>query len=122
MGNTLVLILFFIILPFCFWLNYRGSSTRRTARSDENFSSFHSVSIKPCSDACSSVKKLSRIRFLASKVSFLPLWDCDSKACTCIYVHYKDRRDGLERRFLNGIFASKEQRLTGNDRRKHGFI
>ncbi len=124
MDNVLVFITLFIILPLCLWLNYRSKSTQRTSHKDTQ--QFHAVSIKPCANACTQVKKLKRKSFLASEVSQIPLTGCNAKACTCRYVHYKDRRDGENRRYPSGlassILANKEQRFTDNDRRKLSFV
>ena len=124
MDNVLVFITLFIILPLCLWLNYRSKSTQRTSHKDTQ--QFHAVSIKPCANACSQVKELKGKSFLASEVSQIPLTGCDAKTCTCRYVHYKDRRDGEDRRYPSGLMSSvladEEQRLTNNDRRHHSFV
>jgi hypothetical protein len=127
MGIAEFFIMLFIILPLCFWLNYRTRSTvipHPTFHKEVN--SFHSVSIRPCSNACASVKKLKGIHFLASEVSPLPLYGCSSKKCSCTYQHYQDRRDGEDRRYLSTTLRtsleSNEQRLSDDDRRKQGFV
>ena len=124
MDNVLVFITSLIILPLYFWLNYHSKSTQRTSHKDTQ--QFHAVSIKPCANACTQVKKLKGKSFLASKVSQIPLNGCNAKACTCRYVHYTDRRDGEERRYpsglASGILANQDQRLTDNDRRKLSFV
>jgi len=127
MGIAEFFLMLFIILPLCFWLNYRAKSS---AIPHPTFhikaQSFHGVSIKPCSTACASVKSLQGKHFLASEVSSLPLSRCSSKKCRCTYVHYQDRRDGEDRRYPSAImrsfFESKEQRLSDDDRRKHSFL
>ncbi len=122
MGNVLVFIILFIVVPLCIWQIYRTRSTSLTPRSHKNTASFHCVSIAPCPNACLGAKRLKGQHFLASEVSQLPLRGCNAKTCTCTYMHYDDRRQGEERRYpsgiMNSIFASNEQRISTGDRRQ----
>jgi hypothetical protein len=124
MGNTLVFIILFVLLILGFWLYSRSKSSPATAH--KNIELFHAVSIKACPNACASVKKLKGKSFLANEVSQLPLSECNHKACTCSYIHHKDRRDNDDRRYLSsvmsGIYIDKEQRLADDDRRKKGSV
>ena len=59
---------------------------------------FHAVSLKFTSGACSAANSLEGKRFLSSAAPRLPLPDCDVLDCKCRFLHYKDRRDGDDRR------------------------
>jgi hypothetical protein len=63
-------------------------------------SPYHAVSIKPGLVCCQASKQFGNMRFLAGKAPQLPLPECTSPSCTCLYTHYSDRRSGFERRVV----------------------
>ena len=61
-------------------------------------SPYHAVSIRPGQVCCQASKQFGNMRFLVSKAPRLPLPECDSPSCTCVYSHFSDRRSGSDRR------------------------
>ena len=84
---------------------------------------FHAVSIKFASSACEAAKSMEGKRFLSSAAPRLPLPECDVLECKCRFVHYKDRRDGEDRRNPYGGLVAEaasrgQEKRKGADRRK----
>jgi hypothetical protein len=73
-------------------------------------SPFHAVSIKPGLVCCQAAKQFGNMRFLARKAPQLPLPECDSPSCTCLYTHFSDRRSGSERRAVLADSTSPDSR------------
>jgi hypothetical protein len=64
---------------------------------------YHSVSIHTGSSACLHAKGLRQQRFLSGEASQLPLAECTSPKCHCVYQHHPDRRSGNgDRRAIGG--------------------
>ena len=85
---------------------------------------FHAVSIKFASSACSAAKSLEGKRFLSGAAPQIPLPDCDVLECKCRFAHYSDRRESDDRRnpYRAGIAGETgkhnvEQRRGPRDRR-----
>jgi len=73
-------------------------------------SPYHAVSIKPGLECCQASKQFGNMRFLAHKAPRLPLPECTSSSCTCLYTHYSDRRTGSERRTILADPTSADSR------------
>ncbi len=85
---------------------------------------FHAVSIRFASSACSAAKSLDGKRFLSGAAPRIPLPDCDVLECKCRFAHYSDRRESDDRRnpYRAGIAGETgthklEQRHGPRDRR-----
>jgi hypothetical protein len=76
-------------------------------------SPYHAVSIKPGLVCCQASKQFGNMRFLAGKAPRLPLPECSSPSCTCLYAHYSDRRSGSDRR----VILADPTSLDGQSRR-----
>ena len=64
--------------------------------------SYHAVSVRAGSDACTAAQQFSGKRVLSAEALLLPLADCDrADGCTCSYRHHEDRRD-TPRRHADG--------------------
>jgi len=122
------LLILTVIMLLAFWLFSSKSKSRKSslqrkmpAKTPKKSSPYQAVSIKPCASACQQSRKVKGIKFLASKVSPLPLSDCTMN-CTCSYIHYDDRRDGDDRRFptnsLQSALAENDQRTKKTGRRQ----
>ena len=55
---------------------------------------YHAVSVHTGSTACLEAKGLRGQRFLSGEAPQLPLADCTSQHCHCVYQHHPDRRTG----------------------------
>jgi hypothetical protein len=73
-------------------------------------SPYHAVSIKPGLVCCQASKQFGNMRFLAHKAPRLPLPECTSPSCTCLYTHFSDRRTGSERRTILADPTSADSR------------
>lgn len=87
---------------------------------------YRATSIRCTANACDAAKALDRRRFLMAdgNVPRLPLADCDTPGCNCIYVKHNDRRrHGDDRREIGGMsqlrreHAGEPDRRSGRDRR-----
>lgn len=72
-------------------------------------------------EACPSVKELAGQRLLSTEAPLLPLIDCTSRECACIYRHYIDRRGGSrrvdEKSVINRRYGGDEKRVKQRGRR-----
>ncbi len=101
-----------------------STGDRRKASSPGD-TTYHAVSIKYSEHCCDAAKAMTGRRFLASAAPRLPLQDCDSLDCRCVFSHHDDRRSGQDRRspfaasgFGGGGTGTHEQeRRHGKDRR-----
>jgi hypothetical protein len=59
---------------------------------------YHAVAIVAGRSGCGAVQSLAGQRFLSRKAPSLPLPGCDAIECRCRYLHYDDRRSGVDRR------------------------
>jgi len=81
---------------------------------------YRATSIRCEARACDAVKALARRRFLVSEggIPRLPLADCDTPGCGCIYVKHKDRRrHGDDRREIGGMSQLRRDHFGEPDRR-----
>lgn len=58
---------------------------------------YHAVEIRPSGPACATARAFRGKRFLSSEAPPIPLPNCSQKQCSCVYVHYEDRRVGQRR-------------------------
>ena len=95
-----------------------ASPPRPESRADTRF---RAVSVRPGDDSCEAARQLGQLRFLCAKAPRLPLPECDAAACNCRYVHYSDRRSGLDRRATYDWTRERElgvvNRRSGRGRR-----
>ncbi|MDZ7785117.1 MAG: hypothetical protein U5K56_19935 [Halioglobus sp.] len=78
------------------------------------------TSIRCEARACEAVKTLARRRFLVSEggIPRLPLADCDTPGCGCVYVKHNDRRrHGDDRREIGGMSQLRREHAGEPDRR-----
>jgi len=77
-------------------------------------------------EACPSVKELAGQRLLSTEAPLLPLIDCTSRECTCIYRHYVDRRGGSrrfdEKSVIKRRFGGEEKRVRQRGRRAEDLM
>ena len=129
------LLLGLLLLLMLAWLVMRirsGRAVKAQAQVPKKLSDtspFHAVSIKTAEKACSAAREISGRRFLSVAAPKLPLPGCDVRECQCRFVHYKDRRNGKDRRspFAPGGFGSgtgsfPTERRERLDRRKEDDI
>ncbi len=95
--------------------------TRTPRDADASGNRYHAVSVHspdaPESAASYAAQTLRGKRFLSSDAPALPLAGCDSTECNCHYVHYDDRRIGVDRRQpMNKSQPDFERRETGERR------
>jgi hypothetical protein len=126
----LLLAALILVASLAVWLMFRrrqaGKSTAQKAvtRARSTTATYHAVSIKFSSSACSAARDLEGRRFLSSAAPKLPLADCDVLECKCRFVHHKDRRAGKDRRspfaptgFSSTTGSHQVEQREGNDRR-----
>ena len=129
------LLLGLLLLLMLAWLVMRIRSGRavkaqtQASKKLSDTSPFHAVSIKTAEKACSAAREISGRRFLSVAAPKLPLPGCDVRECQCRFVHYKDRRNGKDRRspFAPGGFGSgtgsfPAERRERRERRKEDDI
>ena len=58
---------------------------------------WHAVTIAAPASACGAAQACKGKRFLSRDAPRLPLAECDSTRCDCVYRHYDDRRGALRR-------------------------
>ena len=85
------------------WLNgaKRDAQPRPSGRPKEKqpaVSPHRAVGIVPGLVCCQAAADLKGRRYLSGAAPKIPLPACDAKSCGCKYAHYKDRRDGDDRR------------------------
>jgi hypothetical protein len=78
---------------------------------------FNAVSIRPGEVSCEAARQMVDIRFLCAKAPRLPLPGCSSPNCECRYMHYSDRRSGLDRR--NPDHYTRANEIGMDDRRSN---
>ena len=74
---------------------------------------YHAVSVRSGPDGCPAAARLQDERFLSSEAPILPLADCSSVACSCVYQHHDDRRSGKDRRERVAIVVRDRRRSLG---------
>lgn len=114
MVQAVVLIL--IAVAAAFWW-HRMTMRQKTQASLKkgNRGKYHCVAVHGGNLACDSAKRLETIRFLPDEAPGLPVPGCNAQTCTCIYVHYDNRRQEY-RRNPCGQWASVPPAITGERR------
>ncbi|AWI77338.1 hypothetical protein CEW83_20595 [Parazoarcus communis] len=84
--------------------------------------SFHAVEVRASGKACASSRALKGKRYLSTEAPPIPLPSCTQEACSCVYVHFDDRR-ATQRRdvYLHGAYEQgerKQERRAQNGRRQ----
>jgi len=84
--------------------------------------SFHAVEVRAAGKACASSRALKGKRFLSTEAPPIPLPTCTQEVCSCVYVHFDDRRM-VQRRdvYLHGAYdlgERKQERRAQNGRRQ----
>jgi hypothetical protein len=82
-------------------------------------SRFRAVSVRPGEDSCEAAQQFGQMRFLCAKAPRLPLPGCSAAVCNCRYVHFADRRSGLDRRASYDWTRERELGVV-NRRSGHG--
>ena len=129
--NMLTMAFILALLVAVWWLVRKrresvADQTTTKLRSNAN-TKYHAVSIKYSGRVCDAAKDLSGRRFLASAAPKIPLPECDVLACSCRFVHHKDRRSSKDRRSPFGHGGGSggtgahetEQRTSRHDRRQN---
>lgn len=65
--------------------------------SSDSSNSFKAVSIRCGNCCCKEAEAIRGKRLLIDEVPILPLENCNSGKCSCIYIHHSDRRTGNTR-------------------------
>ena len=68
----------------------RAASARKTQP-------YHAVTLRAVNGACPAAKVLAGRRFLGAEAPRLPLAECTSRHCDCMFVHHDDRRQEVRR-------------------------
>lgn len=85
------------------------NAAREALRVQHPRSAFHGVSIQARDEACAVAQQLKGVRFLAREAPGLPLPGCSARECTCVYVHFDDRRYHSRRDpYLNKVYMAPE--------------
>ena len=99
-------ILVIIAIFAAFWLlkrlfphpAWRHGDRRRTLTAGRGEHPYRAVSIHNYTDGCPAMREIAGQRLLAGEAPILPLADCESDHCHCVYRHHIDRRRGTDRR------------------------
>jgi hypothetical protein len=88
------------VLSLLFGKSAEGPASQHPPRraGSSNETKFNAVSIWPGEVSCEAARQMADIRFLCAKAPRLPLPECGVQNCECRYVHFSDRRSGLDRR------------------------
>ena len=80
---------------------------------------YHAVSIKAGPNCEKTALQYGQRRYLSREAPTLPLPTCNSKACTCRYLHHDDRRTGKDRR-IRDVWNPHTKQAVDGDRRGGG--
>lgn len=111
-----------LVLFLCLGLARRGNGVRPDSTSRDRRRAFHAVAIRPAANPCSAAKMAYGKRYLSTEAPSIPLPGCDRGSCTCVYVHFEDRRAHqrrdvyLHRAYVEG--ERKQERRIRVGRRK----
>jgi hypothetical protein len=76
---------------------------------------YHCVEVNAGDGACEAARALKNLRVLSADAPQLPLTTCDRpETCTCVYLHFDDRRRGPRREYEH---ATKVLPHMGAERR-----
>ena len=117
-----VLIILLVVVGF--WLLKSLFPAKRKPKlgqgtSAKKFGPYQAVSIHAYSQGCSAAESLKGKRFLATGTPLLPLEDCASAECHCVYVHHADRRSGNGGR-RTALDTAEQQLIPGQQDRRQG--
>ena len=68
--------------------------------------------------ACDAVKPLAGTRFLMDEVPHLPVRECTSRKCTCVYLRHPDRRNVFDIRRAQYSTRTNAYTAVGNPERR----
>ena len=115
------IILIIVLVVLAIWLLRKVFPAQAISPSSSNHNAYEAVSIHPYKDRCTDAQQVAGQRFLSSEAPPLPLENCTSEKCHCVYMHHSDRRSGTDRRANHN---SSEEFLTArgsqNRRSSHG--
>ncbi|MCV2219287.1 hypothetical protein [Thauera sp. Sel9] len=105
------------------WLLLQRRTPPAPARTEMPQHPYHCVALEARGDGCEAVRKLAGQRFLAAHAPHLPLADCESSRCECIYRHHEDRRhynrrDPYVHAQRMQFIDAREDRRSASGRRK----
>jgi hypothetical protein len=92
----------------------------RTGQAHRVTEPYHAVSIKAGPSCRQTHLKYGRTRYLSNEAPSIPLPTCDTQNCRCRYVHFKDRREGFDRRLRDVWNPNAARAASGDRRRGHG--
>ena len=129
MNIKLLLALVAVLIVALVYLRRKGQSEdarpEPVKRISSKTSRYHAVSIVFDKYACPAAKELAGRRFLSTDAPALPLSNCSSMQCNCVFKHHADRRSGKDRRspFSPAGFSAatgnfEQEQRQGSDRRK----
>lgn len=95
--GILLLVSALLVLLLAAWRRgMRTNSGKTPAHPEEggvHLPSYHAVELRATSErGCAEVRALKGRRFLSAEAPPLPLPNCGRSACSCVYVHFSDRR------------------------------
>lgn len=129
-------LLFVALILLIAWLVMRilrgkpGPAHTPVSKVSDQSSPYHAVSLQYSSNACDAAKAMTGRRFLSSAAPRLPLPECDSLECRCLFGHHSDRRTGSDRRSPfrpggvggSGTGTFKAERRQKKDRRENADL
>jgi len=74
---------------------------------------YHAVSVRSGQGCCAAAAQLQEQRFLSTEATYLPLANCSSDSCSCVYQHHDDRRSGVDRRDRVAVVRRDRRRGLG---------
>jgi hypothetical protein len=80
---------------------------------------YHAVSIKAGPYCQRTAQEYGKRRYLSREAPPLPQPTCDTRNCSCRYLHHDDRRTGQDRR-LRDVWDPASRQAKGGDRRQPG--
>ena len=130
MENWLFISILILLFTAGLWLHRNSKAAlshkhKSVSSTKPHTNTYQGASIHACSQACEHVSHLQCKRFLASKITQLPVYGCTNPECSCTYVHLDDRRSADDRRYkstiMESVFSANENRFAKIERRKHSF-
>lgn len=123
MGILLILAAGIVLACFAF-LKWSGGKDAEELDlgGDSRVASFHAVEVRSAGGACDAARAVRGKRFLSTEAPPIPLPSCKRSACSCVYVHFDDRRS-VQRRdvYLHKAYEvgeRVEERRAKNGRRQ----
>lgn len=114
MENALIWVALAVVLSLAFLLRVRSArrdQERSTKARSRRGGAFHAVEIRSEGDPCSAARTVAGKRFLSSEAPNVPLPACSQEVCSCVYVHFEDRRARQRRdAYLHRAYADGERK------------